>query len=110
MIDLLTLAEKYLLQPLKHLCEVAARDVLTIANVGRFLCAAEKYNAAYLKDFALNFFAENTQDVVEDESFREELEACPSLALTLVRTLNRASLGETTNKRRRLNMPEENEF
>ncbi|TMW62254.1 hypothetical protein Poli38472_009747 [Pythium oligandrum] len=113
LIDLLTLSEQYLLQPLKHLCELAARDALTISNVGRFLCAAEKYNAMYLKDFCLNYFTEHMADIVEDENFREELESYPSLALTVLRASTRSfsSTSEPACKRRRLNMPfDETEF
>ena len=33
LIDLLTLSEQYLLLPLKHLCEVAAQNVLSVGNV-----------------------------------------------------------------------------
>ena len=67
LIDLLTLSEQYLLLPLKHLCEVAAKDVLSVGNVGRFLCAAEKFNAAYLKEYCLAFFMNNTNEIVDDE-------------------------------------------
>ncbi|RMX64315.1 hypothetical protein KXD40_005120 [Peronospora effusa] len=107
LIDLLTLSEQYLLLPLKHLCEVAAKDVLSVGNVGRFLCAAEKFNAAYLKEYCLAFFMNNTNEIVDDENFREEIESCPSMALTIVRasTRNVGSSLEPIPKRRRLNMP-----
>ncbi|OWZ24156.1 hypothetical protein PHMEG_000862 [Phytophthora megakarya] len=107
LIDLLTLSEQYLLLPLKHLCEVAAQDVLSVSNVGRFLCAAEKFNAAYLKEFCLAFFMDHTNEIIDDESFREEIENCPSIALTILRasTRNIGSSLEPAPKRRRLNMP-----
>ncbi|CAH0473247.1 unnamed protein product [Peronospora belbahrii] len=107
LVDLLTLSEQYLLLPLKHLCEVAAKDVLSVGNVGRFLCAAEKFNAAYLKEYCLAFFLAHTNEIVDDENFREEIESCPSMALTIVRasTRNVGSSSEPIPKRRRLNMP-----
>ncbi|KAF1781444.1 P-loop containing nucleoside triphosphate hydrolase [Phytophthora cactorum] len=113
LIDLLTLSEQYLLLPLKHLCEVAAQDVLSVGNVGRFLCAAEKFNAAYLKEYCLAFFMDHTSEIIDDENFREEIESCPSMALTIVRatTRNSGSSLEPVQKRRRLNMPfEETEY
>ncbi|KAK1937929.1 Uncharacterized protein P3T76_009666 [Phytophthora citrophthora] len=107
LIDLLTLSEQYLLLPLKHLCEVAAQDVLSVGNVGRFLCAAEKFNASYLKEYCLAFFMDHSSDIIDDENFREEIESCPSMALTIVRatTRNAGSSSEPAQKRRRLNMP-----
>ncbi|GLD95993.1 hypothetical protein PINS_up004671 [Pythium insidiosum] len=107
LIDLIMLSEQYLLHPLKNLCEVAARDILGVTNIGRFLCAAEKYNATYLREYCLMFFATHSAEVIEDESFRDELEACPSLALTILRAPGRSFSGplEPICKRRRLNMP-----
>lgn len=103
----MTLSEQYLLLPLKHLCEVAAQDILSISNVGRFLCAAEKFNAAYLKEFCLNFYMDHQHEIIEDENFRFEIEGCPSIALTILRA-SANSVGaspEPVAKRRRLNMP-----
>ncbi|KAG1684905.1 hypothetical protein DVH05_010171 [Phytophthora capsici] len=107
LIDLLTLSEQYLLLPLKHLCEVAAQEVLSVGNVGRFLCAAEKFNASYLKEYCLAFFMDHSSDIIDDENFREEIESCPSMALTIVRATTRktGSSSEPAQKRRRLNMP-----
>ncbi|DBA04374.1 TPA: hypothetical protein N0F65_002136, partial [Lagenidium giganteum] len=106
LIDLLTLAEQYLLMPLKQQCEVAAREILSITNVGRLLCAAEKYNADYLKEFCINFFVENMHEILDDDNFRDELEACPSIALTILKASTRAiATQEPAVKRRRLNMP-----
>ncbi|KAG7378318.1 BTB and MATH domain-containing protein 41, partial [Phytophthora pseudosyringae] len=107
LIDLLTLSEQYLLLPLKHLCEVAAQEVLSVGNVGRFLCAAEKFNAAYLKEYCLDFFMDHTSEIIDDENFREEIESCPSMALTIVRASagTTRSSSEPVQKRRRLNMP-----
>ncbi|RLN86917.1 hypothetical protein BBJ28_00025082, partial [Nothophytophthora sp. Chile5] len=98
---------QYLLLPLKHLCEVAAQDVLSISNIGRFLCAAEKFNAAYLKEFCLSFFLEHTTAIIDDENFCDEIEGCPSIALTILRASARTagSSMEPVAKRRRLNMP-----
>lgn len=108
LIDLITLSEQYLLQPLKHLCEVAAKDLLTVNNIGRFMCAAEKFNAIYLKDFCIAFFTQHSADIVDDENFRDELESCPSLALTILKSAAKRPTGSETSpssKRRRLNMP-----
>lgn len=107
LIDLLTLAEQYLLLPLKHLCEVAAQEVLTISNVGRFLCAAEKFNAAYLREYCISFFVDHMQEIIDDENFRDEIESCPSIALTILRASTRVvrAAPEPAPKRRRLNMP-----
>ncbi|KAJ8544271.1 hypothetical protein ON010_g11997 [Phytophthora cinnamomi] len=105
--DLGKLNSNYLLLPLKHICEVAAQDVLSVGNVGRFLCAAEKFNAAYLKEYCLAFFMDHTNEIIDDENFREEIESCPSIALTILRasTRNVGSSLEPVAKRRRLNMP-----
>lgn len=113
LIELLTLAEQYLLLPLKHLCEIAAREILTTSNVGRLLCAADKYNATYLKEFCLSFFMEHMNDIVDDDTFREEIEAYPGVAVAIVKASASAVRGqqEPAVKRRRLNMPlDENEI
>lgn len=113
LIDLLTLAEQYLLLPLKQCCEVAAKDVLSISNVGRFLCAAEKFHAAFLKDYCVDFVMQHMNEIIDDENFREEIESCPSIALMILRASARSgsSSGEPVAKRRRLNMPyDETEF
>uniref|UniRef100_K3X2J0 BTB domain-containing protein n=1 Tax=Globisporangium ultimum (strain ATCC 200006 / CBS 805.95 / DAOM BR144) TaxID=431595 RepID=K3X2J0_GLOUD len=107
LVDLLTLSEQYLLLPLKHLCEVAAQDVLSVSNIGRFLCAAEKFNAAFLKEYCISFFVDHMQEIIDDENFRDEIENCPLIALTILRASVRTigSSPEPAAKRRRLNMP-----
>lgn len=107
LVDLLTLAEQYLLEPLKHRCELAAKDVLSVSNIGRFLCASERFHATYLKEYCLDYFVQHMSEIIDDENFKEEIETCPGVALVILRASARASSmpSEPVAKRRRLNMP-----
>jgi hypothetical protein len=112
LIDLISLSEQYLLEPLKHLVEMASRDILSISNIGRLLSAAEKYNANFLKEICLRFFLDHVNEIIEDEHFKEEVEENPLLALTILRA-TASEILPTPNpicKRRRLNMPLSDEY
>jgi hypothetical protein len=86
---------------------VAAREVLSVSNIGRFLCAAEKFSASYLKEYCIDFFMQHMNEIIDDENFREDIEGCPSIALMILRASAKAagSSSEPIAKRRRLNMP-----
>ena len=48
-LDLLTLANEYLLTGLKHLCECAASTMLNSENISRMLLVADDYKADMLR-------------------------------------------------------------
>jgi hypothetical protein len=106
-IDLLALAEEYLLGHLKELCEVAAKELITNDECAKLLSAAERFNAPYLKEACVKYIVDNISDIVDKDSFRQEIEQYPTLAVVILKahsSFNNYS-PEPCAKRRRLNMP-----
>ncbi|RHY31167.1 hypothetical protein DYB32_003707 [Aphanomyces invadans] len=108
LIDLLSLGDQYLMRPLRDLCELQAKDLISNESCVKLLSAAEKYNANFLKETCVKHIVDNMAQLIDDEGFRHEIEQCPSLALTLLRAQHmQASPSdlEPATKRRRLAMP-----
>ncbi|KAF0689079.1 Aste57867_19351 [Aphanomyces stellatus] len=106
LIDLLSLGEQYLMRPLKDLCEIQAKDLVTNETCTKLLSAAEKYNAAFLKDACVRHIVDNMGQLIDDDGFRQEIELYPSLALILLRAqhVQPGHSLEPAAKRRRLTM------
>nr|CCA14305.1 conserved hypothetical protein [Albugo laibachii Nc14] len=122
LIELLTLAEQYLLVSLRCACEAAAQELVNLQNIGKFLVAAENHNANYLKESCLQFFVEYRHEILQDDAFREEVESCPSIAFQLLKVLAQkmpvvpvapvavcSTTSTESSKRRRLCMPSDEE-
>ncbi|CCI40641.1 unnamed protein product [Albugo candida] len=122
LIELLTLAEQYLLVSLRCACEAAAQELLNLVNIGKFLVAAENHNANYLKEACLQFFVEYRHEILQDDAFREEVENCPTIAFQLLKVLAQnmplmqvapiavcSTISTESSKRRRLCMPSDEE-
>ncbi|OQR82349.1 hypothetical protein ACHHYP_16180 [Achlya hypogyna] len=110
LIELLALAEQYLLRSMKELCEVAAMDLVSNDHCTKLLSAAERYNAPFLKDSCVKHIVENMQDIVDEDAFRQEIEQYPSLAFIIMKAHSAhtsAYSPEPAAKRRRFNMPNE---
>ena len=99
LIDLLSLAEQYILTELKYLCEAAGAEILSDETVARLLFASERFNALSLKQRCIDFILQDVGRITGHESFREEVQQYPALALTL---LEAAAGVEPPAKRRRV--------
>lgn len=67
--DLLIVAEKYSVQGLKVVCEQFLSENLTVDNVLVYLRLADMNNAMALKSGAIQFFASNSEDIVDTPEF-----------------------------------------
>ncbi|EQC42247.1 hypothetical protein SDRG_01081 [Saprolegnia diclina VS20] len=110
LIELLALAEQYLLRTMKELCEAAAVELISNDHCAKLLSAAERYNAQFLKDSCVKHIVENMQDIVDEDAFCHEIQQCPSLAIIIMKAHSAHSTSfspEPAAKRRRFNMPNE---
>uniref|UniRef100_A0A7S3INU8 BTB domain-containing protein n=1 Tax=Strombidium inclinatum TaxID=197538 RepID=A0A7S3INU8_9SPIT len=85
-LDLLGLADQYLLDRLKFLCENTLTQNVDNENVISTLIEANKYQSAELKKYCINFLIKNFQEVSSSKQF-EELEYFPSLLLEVTRLM-----------------------
>jgi len=83
-LDLLGLADAYILDGLKYLCENTLMQNVDNDNVIQFLIDSNKYQAAELKKFCINFLIKNFQEISTSPSF-EELEYYPSLLMEVTK-------------------------
>jgi hypothetical protein len=96
-LELLTLANEYLLTDLKCLCECAAAALLNHENIGRMMLVADDFKADMLKEACKDYVGDNFSEIRDSEAFRQEVKCTPELALHLL-----DSLPERRNKRRRV--------
>mmetsp|Transcript_13318 Transcript_13318/g.35535 ORF Transcript_13318/g.35535 Transcript_13318/m.35535 type:complete len:576 (+) Transcript_13318:113-1840(+) len=95
-IELLALADQYMLRGLKLTCGFALRRSITVESVSRIMQAADRYDCdgSELKNQCLNFIMQNYQQVVASPTW-EELAHSPQLLLQITRAL--ASAGKEAN-------------
>jgi speckle-type POZ protein len=82
--DLLGLADAYMLEGLKYLCENTLMHNVENDNVCALLIEANKYSSAELKKFCIQFLIKNFQEIQATKSF-EELEYYPSLLMEVTK-------------------------
>lgn len=70
-LDLFPLADEYLLDDLKEICERELLKTISVDNVAALFCAADQYQAKTLRHFCLNFIAVNLNQLVTHPSFKE---------------------------------------
>eukprot|EP00904_Undaria_pinnatifida_P002730 jgi/Undpi1/12458/HiC_scaffold_5.g02129.m1 len=83
-IKLLALANEFLLEELKVLCEHSARKIVSVANVAKMLLAAERYQAETLKAACLSFVQKNMPEVCRYPAFEAEVSANPKLSMFIL--------------------------
>ena len=83
-LDLLGLADAYILDGLKYLCENTLMQNVDNDNVIQFLIDSNKYQGAELKKFCISYLIKNFQEVSTSPSF-EELEYYPSLLMEVTK-------------------------
>ena len=69
-IQLLHVADRYIINGLKYLCEEVLCENLTLDNVLAYFNVAEQNNAAKLKAQTLNFMKVNAQDIIYKPDFK----------------------------------------
>ena len=83
-LDLLGLADAYMLEGLKYLCENTLMHNVDNENVCSLLIDANKYSAHELKKFCQQYLMKNFQEVSHTKAF-EELEYYPSLLMEVTK-------------------------
>jgi hypothetical protein len=82
-IALMMLANEYLLDDLRKLCEKAATQIISIENIGRLLLLSAGHNASSLREACSEFVRENKLLLAQDANFRQDIEMNPELGLLL---------------------------
>mmetsp|Transcript_38638 Transcript_38638/g.39333 ORF Transcript_38638/g.39333 Transcript_38638/m.39333 type:complete len:345 (-) Transcript_38638:315-1349(-) len=101
-IQLLMLANEYLLEDLKRLCELSAAITLTNDSVGKMIAFSDKFRAPDLREACLDYVLKNISTLRQHAGFRQEVSDSPEVALLLVDVLP-----EHGCKRQRLSAAEE---
>lgn len=81
LIALLMLANEYLLEDLRTLCEQTAAYCLDKSNLGTLSTLIAKHNADNLRRACLKFIQDNNDEFRQDPDIREEIRTNPELAL-----------------------------
>ena len=83
-LELLCLSDKWLLTDLKRLCEYRLKDMMTVDNVAKMLCATEDFKALRLQKLCVKFIMDNIKAVTQSDLFKEELKAYPHLCIPIL--------------------------
>lgn len=93
--ELLTLADEYILSDLRVFCEHHAAKCLTFQNIGKFYVLSQEHNAEDLRSSCQRFVANNCSALKGTQDFRNEIECNPQLGLLLFDALqSEADLNE----------------
>lgn len=107
--DLLTLANEYVLAELRVFCEQRAARCLNFDNIGKFYLLSHTHNATNLRAACQRYVADNSNALKSHQDFRNEIEANSQLGLLLFDSIQAESDAEGTRgvkKRRRSRSPE----
>jgi len=96
-IELLTLANEYLMDDLKKVAVKAAAKLLDDENIGKFTVFSEATDNSELRELCSNYLRSNLSSVRQNLKFRQEVMDCPELALLVVDSIP----DESPTKRRR---------
>ena len=83
-LELISIAEEYLLPGLKDICQVRAAALVNTESAPRLLFASEKYGAPLLKEQCLEFILKNVKEMLDSAQFRQEIQNYPSLSLIIL--------------------------
>lgn len=86
-IELLQAANKYQLDRLKLICEEALYKTLSAESVAEILSLADLYNAAQLKNQAIEFISTHATEVIETEGWNRIVRENPHLVAEVFRAL-----------------------
>jgi len=76
---LLSAAEKYDLQELKTMCEVALCENVTTDNCLDLLVLADLHRATSVRQLTLKFIVDNSREIVNQPGWREKLRNYPDI-------------------------------
>ena len=104
LVSLLILANEYLLDDLKILCEeeITNKNVIDSENLAKFILISKEYNASCLRSFCQKYLVNHIEELKSHESFRREYADSPELALLVLDTIGKDSGRNRDNKRRRV--------
>ena len=72
-VQLLPLADKYLLDELKQLCDSAIRRILSVDNIAEVLRVADDHDCPDLFKYCVPFFKANVEDALKPISLNQPL-------------------------------------
>jgi len=98
-LDLMILADEYLLPRLKEICENEIIKSIDAKNVASLLESADKYNAMLLKNFCLDFILHNYVEVRNCREFKEDLRS-PDLMHEVIEAIGRQLPMQERKKRK----------
>ena len=101
LISLLMLANEYLLEDLRRLCEITAEGCLDKSNIGTMIDLSAKHNAADLRRACRKFIQDHNEELRQDADFREEIRTNPELALIFFDAHTDSSQSSTGARKRK---------
>jgi len=75
---------RWILNDLKRLCEFRLKDMMTVENVAKMLCATEDFKAIRLQKLCVKYIMDNIKEVTKSDHFREEMKAYPHLCIPIL--------------------------
>jgi len=86
-INLLILANEYILDDLKRLCSQSVAKLLNVDNIGKFMALCSQCQLSNLRETCLNFVRNHYVDLRSNQMFCSEIEQSPDLGLLLLEAL-----------------------
>ena len=83
LIDLIMIANEYILDDLKVLCSSTASKLFTLDNIGKFMLLSSTLNLSELRDSCLPFVRSQKSELRQNRDFINEIENAPELGLML---------------------------
>ena len=85
--ELLTAADKYLLDHLKNICEDRLCSTLEVANCVEYLMLGDMYQTFKLKRMALRLVVENMDSIADTDVIKDLFKQKPELALEVMKAV-----------------------
>ena len=100
-ISLLTMANQYVLDDLRLLCQHTAKPLITLDNIGKFFLLSQRNNAEGLKKACEMFIGKNKKELKHNKNFKMEMLENPELGVLIFEASDDDSDVEIGTKRRR---------
>ncbi|KAM9953609.1 hypothetical protein ACTFIR_008695 [Dictyostelium discoideum] len=86
-LQLIIIADEYLLDTLKHHCELKLITEINSNNVALFLLKSDIYNCKFLKKSSMEFILGNVKKLFQNKEFNKVLSESPSLLLEVIQEM-----------------------
>ncbi|EAL61193.1 hypothetical protein DDB_G0292428 [Dictyostelium discoideum AX4] len=86
-LQLIIIADEYLLDTLKHRCELKLITEINSNNVALFLLKSDIYNCKFLKKSSMEFILGNVKKLFQNKEFNKVLSESPSLLLEVIQEM-----------------------